>query len=374
MELATMPLRTLATAICLTLICTAASAAEPPKVDRELQLRTELQQQIAAAWRANDFKTLETMGEDILAKGTKTFNGMPKLAPYNYDLDQQMEIDWPDNWKVAGQVAEDCSCKAPDPAHYAEAEQRWDIIGHKLNAWSNQYPLSNIAPVARMRYFLNRAWFFRGGAYSDKVLPQAWPKFQQYLDEASKTAQASAPIRFKNPAWYGYAIQLAVANDGPVDQLVAEMPEHGQLYTVAFDYAATFLQPKWGGSETAIRELISKTVQQAPKKEGLEFYARLYWILLESDDRSLREQSLADVDRGMLKAGFNIILERYPEVWNYTGAAHIACRINDPAYFEQATSWLGIADRFKGKPLQSINCATADFSLPKPGLWSWFWS
>jgi hypothetical protein len=356
-------------ACCLTSICTAATAVEATKIDREMQLRTTLRQQIESAWRAGDFKTLETMGEGFVQHRTKTFNGMPELAPYFYDINALLYIDWPNEWNLAELAQSDCHCKAPDPSHFEEADRRWDILHKKLDAWYLRYPDSTILPVVRIKYLIRRAWFYRGGAWADKVNPKAWPRFEQYMTEADKVVRSSTSIRFKNPAWYGDAVQVAVADDWPVEEinrLYAEMPEHAQLYTVSFENAAQFMQPKWRGSHDAFLDMVSKAVRHAPEKDGLEFYARLYWVLLESDDKTLRIQSVEDVDRGMLEAGFDIVFKRYPESWNFIGAAKTACKIGDAALFERATRRLGTFDRYQGVPLTSIDCWNTDFSPTKP--------
>lgn len=354
-----MPIRSFLSMLVLSIATLAAqaktTAAEQPQpvALREGELRLALYRQIESAWRMDDIKTLDAMGEDFVLHHSKTPSGKWKLELYLKSLDGLARIEWPKAWRLPNQ--QDCDCASTDPAHFAEGDRRWAVIDTKLATWSKRYPQSTVAPVVRIRYLLSRAWFYRGSGSADKVDPRAWPLFQRYVDEAGKLLKRNASIRDKNPAWYGEAGMIAVVNDWPQadrDRLYADMIEHGQLYAPAFLTATSYFKPQWGGSYKDVDKLVEQAMLHASEKDGLEFYARFYWNLITN----LQPGQEFASNWGRIKAGFDVILDRYPDPWNFRGAATMACKYRDQALFDQAIRQLGISERYQDKLLSSVDC------------------
>ena len=323
-----------------------------PGIQRELDLRADIHQQIETAWRESDFKTLDAMGEDFALHHSKTPSGLWKLDIYFDTLTGLAHIEWPKKW--APVKRRDCNCVATDPVHYAEGDKRWAVLDAKLAAWTQRYPQSIVAPLVRIHYLINRAWFYRGSDYADKVAPQAWPRFRHYIGEADNVLKSYESIRYKNPAWYGAAAMIAVVNDWPQadrERLYDDMAAHGQLYTPAFLSAAGFLKPQWNGKSIDIHWLIEKAMYHASEEDGLEFYTRFYWALVSNAQPG---QQYANWEP--MSDGFDILLKRYPDPLNVAGAAQMACIYEDQSRFEQAIQQLGESERYHGKPLSSVDC------------------
>ncbi len=338
----------------------------------ENELRKTLWKQVQNAWRDEDFKTLEELGQDYIDHPGKTSSGKSTINIFMTILDGAMRIDWPAEWRIEGQ--KDCDCASADPEHYAEGDQRWAVIDDKLKAWAERYPHSMILPLARIRYSINRAWFYRGSDLAAEVNSKAWPLFQRYVKEADKTLRASAPVRYTNPAWYNSAAEVAAVADWPKEKrqnLYADMVEHATSYVPAYVTAAQFLQPQWGGDYAAIDDLIRRAQKHLPEKDGLEFYARVYWGYLSIRYTHVAPAKLAAADWNMIKQGFDVITERYPQRTNVEGAARMACRYRDRPYFDAMARRLGIYEWYLSYPIESLNCSRTGFmpdSLPDPML------
>ncbi|HEY8026675.1 MAG TPA: hypothetical protein VIF60_19185 [Burkholderiaceae bacterium] len=329
---------------------------------REIDMRAALRDRIKTAWHDNDYKTLDELGADYADHLSKTYSGQLLLSVFMSGLTSELTIEWPDEWDLAGQSQ--CGCKSTDPSHYAEGDRRWAEVDGKLKAWAKRYPKSIIAPLARVQYAINRAWFYRGSKYADKVNDKAWPPFHHYVEEADKALQSNASIRNRNPAWYNKAAELSAIADWPKAQrerLYTDMVEHGRLYAPAFWNAAQFLQPKWGGDYAAIEELLKRAMQHAPEKDGLEFYARVYWKFLESFDDSVEAPQEIAADWNTFKQGLNIMVERYPELINIHGAAMMACKYRDREYFDSMMRRMGKGDSYQGFPTELLDCSNPDF-------------
>ena len=340
-------------------IAQSTSDPAPVKIEtRENQWREHLENQVRDAWRNNDYKALEKMGEDFVSHPSKSYSGKWNLSIFMFDIGNTLKIEWQDDWNV--KAKSNCNCESSDPAYYAEADKRWAVIDGQLKAWAKRYPHSLIVPLARTRYAENRAWFYRGSGYSSTVNDAAWPLFERYIKEANKTLKASAPIRFKNPDWYDEAAQLAVVADWPKaerQKLYAEMVERAPTYFPAFASASQFLQPQWGGDYQAIDDLIRSAQKRMPEKDGLEFYARVYWWYLGAINTNYDAPKEIAADWNMIKQGLEIVMERYPDRLNFDGAAQMACKYQDREYLDSVTRRSGTSDQYnKAFPIAYLDC------------------
>lgn len=67
-----------------------------------------------------------------------------------------------------------CDCMPPDPRYYDKADELWTVIDRKTEDWLAAVPKSPHAVVARARYLVNRAWFYRGTSYAKHVPTEGW--------------------------------------------------------------------------------------------------------------------------------------------------------------------------------------------------------
>jgi hypothetical protein len=296
----------------------------------DMELRHEISNAVAAAWRRSDFHWLDSTADEYVRTSAKTYSGKWRLSVFYSALSDAMSIDWPVEWYGNGAA---CRCKIPDPTRYEEANRRWDELRVKLGRWINQAPQSAHAKLALAQMLVNRAWFYRGTTYAEGVPREAWPLVSRYLDEAGNVLSTSRDVRDSDPEWFDIMFFVASAQSWPraqLDTLIQELRESGQSYTTAYQSAASTYLPKWGGSYEAL-EKFARQAKADSGDEGAELYTRIYWNSVRAD---MFQESQGDWPT--MKSGFNSILAKYPDPRNWNGLAMYACAAGDAATFREA--------------------------------------
>ena len=148
--------------------------------------------------------------------------------------------------------------------------------------------------------------------------------------------------------------------DGLLDKWTRDAPAFEPLYAARLE----FLMPEWGGDYEKVDRFIRASAQRTAATEGRSFYARLY-IDLEAMSRChdlLDESRVAWTD---LKAGFEDLLARHPDVWNRNLYATFACRARDEQTTRRLLGELG-KDAHLGAYSKSISNETCYRMLQPP--------
>jgi len=99
-------------------------------------------------------------------------------------------------------------------------------------------------------------------------------------------------------------------------------PANHQIYAeIAFR-----LTPRWGGSAQEIAGLAAYAVEQSRSVDGESLYARVYWSVFDTLDADF---SGPDVDWPRIRAGFEDIVKRYPDNFNFNIYTRFACDARD---------------------------------------------
>jgi hypothetical protein len=269
----------------------------------------------------------------------RTLSGKWRLAIYIQALSEQLKIAWPAQWYLVENPG-DCVCKVPNPAQYDEARRRWKVLGEKLEGWLSKYPHSAHARIALAQLAINEAWFYRSSGSASIVPDKAWPLFFRYVEEARQTLTAQDSTSALDPVWFSLMFTISAAQSWSpdrVDGLTQNLLKHGRSYSQAYQDAAMFLLPKWGGSYERIDELARQAMARADQDEGAELYARIYWQ--GQFDARIFQDTRADWPT--MKRGFDQMLKKYPDPRNLNGRAMFACAAGDADTFRETMVELG---------------------------------
>jgi hypothetical protein len=315
-------------------------ASSAPRLDEtrresEVELRKSMIKQVADAWRASDFAWLDVTADEYARTGAKTYSGKSRLDFFYGALHDQLKIAWPVGWYRASPPS--CQCEIPDPAHYEEADNRWQVVRAKLNTWVAQAPDSSNAKLALVEMLLQRAWFYRGTGYAGSVPPEAWPLYSRYMEEARNILSDNQAIRTSDPEWFALMFSVAMSQSWPQSELgplLQDLRTSGTLYAHAYQNAALLMLPKWGGSYEEL-ESFARQVIADHGDEGLEIYARIYWVV------GALEFPHTHADWSLMKRGFETMIQKYPEPFNLNGMAMFACAAGDGITFKEISERLG---------------------------------
>ena len=129
---------------------------------------------------------------------------------------------------------------------------QWDEHIDHLKKWVADYPESSTARISLASGYAERAWASRGNGYADTVSDDGWNDFTRYNNLAKATLLEAATLKEKDPHWYYFMLQLALAEGWTksqardlFDQAIAFEPGYYHFYR---EYAQ-YLLPRWHGEE-----------------------------------------------------------------------------------------------------------------------------
>lgn len=94
-------------------------------------------------------------------------------------------------------------------------------------------------------------------------------------------------------------------------------------YSIYFTAVGAF-GPQVSGDGKALEALANMAVARTEPTEGLSVYARIYWYLSQQPNGpGLMRETAFDLQR--LDRGIDDLLDRYPDPWNISGLARLAC-------------------------------------------------
>jgi hypothetical protein len=315
-------------------------AAHEPQVSEERALRAQIQADVTAAWMRSDFETLERMAEQFAAKRAKTLSGKWRLSLYARALAGAFAIEWPKEFNSTADAG--CPCPSPDPARYAEADARWQVVAAKVDAWSARYPQSPIAINAKALYLIQRAWFYRGSALSQYVHKEAWPVFHSHIAHARELLQSSREVSTRSPLWFENMFSIAAVeswSDEALQALVRDFFAKGQNYPDSYQAVFDHLKPQWGGSFKAMDDFAREAAERTKSEEGAGLYTRLYWNVYSDYGTEIFRKTR--LDWSTMRQGFEDIIARYPESRNLNAFALFSCLARDRASAGRAIQLMG---------------------------------
>ncbi|MEO6171751.1 MAG: hypothetical protein ABIP02_01400, partial [Arenimonas sp.] len=135
-------------------------------------------------------------------------------------------------------------------------------------------------------------------------------------------------ISKQDPEWFRQMLTITrVEENGDerkhreyFDKAVKQYPDYYPVYFTA----AVFYLPKWKGSEESFDQFAKYAGSKLDSRQAKNIYSRIYWaeICSECGDRDVSNWRAHWSD---LEAGFDEIINEYPDQWNINSYAHISC-------------------------------------------------
>ncbi len=232
---------------------------------------------------------------------------------------------------------------------FGNRAQTWhEALSASTLAWVRRQPDSPLAHTVHLNALVQRAWFHRGGGYSDTVSEQSLAEFNAKLQEALSYFNANAAVITREAVHLGPVLWLARGAGidqerqlGLARQALQLSPGDACLQRIAI----TGLLPKWGGDERRVDAWIRESMRDLSPDEALMRYAVLYSSASSGDFKErLFERSLARWP--MLKDGLQRLVQAHPaSVFWRNRRAYFACMAQDR---ESAASALEALDTAPG--------------------------
>ena len=167
------------------------------------------------------------------------------------------------------------------------------LLDH-LNQWVEREPTAALPLLLRGQYYLKAAWAARGEGFAGTISERDMQTFDEDLGKAAQDVRKSIANDGNIPLSY-YEQQRIVAGygNGPeaealFQQGIAKFPTYYPLY----QWRLTSLNPKWGGSVSAMVEFVNQYAGMTPGQSPLRLlYLQLHADLLDAawvDCRSRR--------------------------------------------------------------------------------------
>lgn len=267
----------------------------------ELEHRSQLQNEFAAAFAGSDFVQIESR----YARALRT----QERSPSGRFLAHA--------WMRAMRFAE-----KDDP--------NWEAAEDKARKWVAQYPKSVLAAIAHSRIHRHRAWKARGRGYASTVTKEGWRNFALHMNRATEALASRAETGKTDPNWWYEMLDQAREQSWP-QQRYSELayaalqafPQNHDIYRAI----ALNLVPQWGGSWQALAAFADEAVVRTREKQGQIMYARIYWNVARYFEPRLLTRPEGNWPK--FRAGLEELVARYPDSWNLNRFAAFACDAGD---------------------------------------------
>lgn len=218
----------------------------------------------------------------------------------------------------------------PCGAASMDAERMMAAEGYRsrLSEWVAHYPSSRTARLANATVPLTVAWAARGPGYASSVHDKGWEVFRDNVAKARASLEALPPDVRADPAWYAAMLEVLKLQSAPeaeYERMLAEATARHPDYEMIWFEAGSYYAPKWGGDAAKVRALAERAADATRAHLGETMYARVQW---SSADRAMFRSGQADWPR--MKAGFERMMQDYPDNWNANQFGRFACNAHDP--------------------------------------------
>ncbi|WP_158549383.1 hypothetical protein [Lysobacter silvisoli] len=238
-------------------------------------------------------------------------------------------------------------------------DKDWERVEAKTLAWTRSAPKSSLARIVHAESIRQRAWRIRGSGYSNTVPATAWKPFYAHILRARAYLTSQQALLADDPNYYATQIGLIRESPGGADPTpmyeagIKRFPAYYPIYFSMLDH----LLPKWHGDAESIEVFAQAAAKRSRATEGRGLYARIYWYASQinyGDD--LFAESKARW--GAMKAGFDDVVERYPDQWNLQSYAKFACDAGDRATLAKLLKRIGTnyEDRAWGSRAKYESC------------------
>jgi len=273
----------------------------------ELEARASIEKMAEETYRSGQLEELDKRMAQFVHDSTRTSSGLWVSGIYYSAVETAVE--------------------RPRP----QTDEAWDALERQTLAWAQRRPASAVARLVHAGVIVDRAWQVRGGGYASTVPDSAWAPFHEGLRRAEAYLQQEKAIAGTVPEYFLSLLTIAKGLGKPrsdIDALLEECDRAHPAYYPAYFAVLDYLLPKWHGDAREIELFARAAVLRTRQSEGDSMYARIYWYAAQADfEDSLFWASNAQWE--LMKDGFDDVVARYPDQWNYQNYAHFACEAGD---------------------------------------------
>lgn len=281
----------------------------------EMEMRSSIRVEVTNLWNAQDYRTLDTLGQSYLSKRERTPSGLWKISVFSDALKDQINVDLDDTeWST-----------------YMEKQ---------IRAWPRLAPTSAFAHMQVAAALVKRGWYKRGNGYARDVSAEGWRSFHQYIEEARLSLESTKEVSSANPSWYFAMLEIATWQRWEAPRqwsLLQEAMARDREYFPNYFVALNYYSPKWGGDPAKMEALASRIASEIGGKEGDALYARMYWWA--ADNHFGRQLIYSKVDCARMLRGMKNIASDFPDPWNINRFAAFSVDCGDKPsarqYFDQ---------------------------------------
>lgn len=211
----------------------------------------------------------------------------------------------------------------------AKTDAQWAEVERKINNSIAAAPHSASSPILLAQAFYWHGWSIRGHGFANTVTPEGWKQFARYVELARQTLEANKATSSVDPTWYETMLYVAQAQswtqervNSLLEEALQKEPLHYSTYFAAVDY----LLPMWGGSLEQIEAFADNAVARTRRWEGNGMHARIFWYVEQRIGTELFERKSI---WPKMKAGFEDVVKKYPDLWNKNAYARYGCQAGD---------------------------------------------
>ncbi len=221
--------------------------------------------------------------------------------------------------------------KLPDFYVGVTAQQgEYETLAPLLEEWIKTYPNSVTPRVAKADSLVNHAWEVRGSDWAAEVKPEAWPVFEERLQQANAVIEEARGLPGQDPALDSVlqTVYLGLGGEfgrSQYEELFAKATTAFPGYYGYYFSKAHYLLPRWHGEPGEWEAFAAEAADASP--EGDALYTRIAWANSRFYDNIFQETS---VSWPRMKKGFEQILKAYPDSrWNLNSYARFAVQAGD---------------------------------------------
>lgn len=209
----------------------------------------------------------------------------------------------------------------------------WDKDLLKIKKWQAESPADESAKFVEGVYWYAYAMKARGAGYSNSVSKEGWQLFRERMQQSREAFNEILTNSNACPAVYARILDSMVmlGDEESALKVIFEegIKKYPQYHSIYFAMAR-YYQPKWYGDINSYEQFAIQATQKTKDFEGDGMYARLYWLVDESNGIPFGKNLKAPPYWDKLKQGYEDLMERYPSsIHNLGKYAGVACRSSD---------------------------------------------
>lgn len=285
---------------CLVILLVWSTTARSANWDEVIQL----QDQTRKAFLAGQFAQLDELIENLERTDARTQIGRPKAGIVYEMLDGTVFL----YGAVTNQTLN---------AHEGQADR-----------WIAEVPTSKSARIVRAMAMKNRAWHARGSGFYPSLSTDQIEAFLVYSRLAKDYLKSVKHLAGSDPHWYALMLDIEIGlspGETDFDTVANEALAAFPLYTPIYFQIVRKNLSRWGGTKESLEYWVDRIAKAAGSDEA---YAKAYWIASDEDyGYFIAGETEANWER--FRAGFEIIMKKYPSKWNLNQFARFACAFAD---------------------------------------------